>query len=123
MPNDTDAPSRSRSTYVLFYFISSRAPYGVYSSMWRIKHEWTERPARGVNGTGSLFLSRGEGTGERRAQRKPRAHVIATAMRKDSQVGMQRMYAYIYTEHTRTRARTHGGHNAQCGHSQGPVIG
>jgi hypothetical protein len=54
---------------VLFYFIASRAPYGVYSPMWRIKHEWTERSARGVNGTG---LAGRNGDRERSAQRKLR---------------------------------------------------
>lgn len=50
--------------YVLFYFIGSRAPYGVYSPMWRIKHEWTERPGAWCKWNGfSLSLTRG-GTGE-----------------------------------------------------------
>lgn len=60
---------------MLFYFIAPRAPYGVYSPMWRIKHEWTERPARGANGTETGRGVRNESF----------AYVIATVMRKDSQ--------------------------------------
>lgn len=70
--------------YVLFYFIVSRAPYGVCSSMWRIKHEWTERLAHGANGTGAA-LGAGRNETGRGVHNESSAYVIATVMRKDNQ--------------------------------------
>lgn len=58
----------SRLRVILFHSLS-RPLWCLLGPMWRIKHEWTERPSRGVNGTG---LAGRNGDRERSAQRKLR---------------------------------------------------